>query len=201
MNMGFTQGVSKIDYQAIIRPHMRDKRYNHSIAVAVQAVHLAKIWGADEEKAHIAGTLHDICKEWSRDDMLKLIEKHGIILDKITKGEQGLWHSAVGSAYIRELGITDDEILSAVRYHTSAKSKMTLLEKIIYLADLTSADRDYPDIDYMRGLCESSLDKAMYEALKYIVGDLVQGNMAIVKDTWQAYNYYLGKQIKNGGQI
>ncbi len=190
-----------MDYNEIVRSQMGEKRYTHSVEVARQAVHLAKIWGADEEKAHLAGLVHDICKEWSKSDMLKHIGEHDIILDKITLKESGLWHGIIGSVYIQKIGIVDEEIISAVRYHTSGRAKMTILDKIIYLADLTSADRDYPEVDYMRELCNTSLDRAMYEALQFIMGDLIRSGMAIVKDTYKAYNYYLDKHQRNGGTI
>ncbi|MBQ5717108.1 MAG: bis(5'-nucleosyl)-tetraphosphatase (symmetrical) YqeK, partial [Clostridia bacterium] len=99
-----------------------------------------------------------------------------------------LWHAILGSEYIRRELNDDEEIISAVRYHTTAKPDMTLLEKIIYLADFTSQDRDYNGVDEMRIAVREDLTVAMKEALKFSVADLVSQEKAIHPDTIAAYN-------------
>jgi len=182
-----------MDYKALIRPLMGEKRYNHSCAVAEQARHLAEKWGADPQKAWDAGILHDICKDMPKEEQLKCIRENGIIPSDILMGSKSLWHSLAGSLYLPTVGVTDPEILSAVRYHTSGRPEMSLLEQIVYLADLTSSDRDYPDAARMRELCELSLDKATFAAMQFIIGDLASRAKLIGETTWSAYNYYLAK--------
>ena len=182
-----------MDYRELIRPRMSEYRFVHSCAVAERAKHLALRWNADPEKAFIAGMVHDICKDISKEEQLKCITENGIIPDDVLLSNPSLWHSLAGSLFLPGVGIDDPEILSAVRYHTSAKADMTLLEEIIYMADLTSADRVYDDVDYVRQLCEESLHAATFYALQYIVGDLARQNRPISKDTWEAYNFYLQK--------
>ena len=94
-----------------------------------------------------------------------------------------------GAIYIKYmLNIDDEEIYDAVRYHTTAKANMSLMSKILYLADYTSRDRDYEDVDTMRKLVDISIEDAMKYALKYTITDLVNMNRAIHPDTLSAYN-------------
>lgn len=170
---------------------LKGERFNHSLLVAEQAEKLARIHGADTEKAWMAGVLHDCCKQLEDERLLQIIADSGIILDDATRHSPGLWHSIAASVFIpQQLPIQDEGILFAIRYHTSARADMSLLEQIIYLADLTSADRCYPDIGQMRGLAQTSLPQAMRYALTYIVGELVAQNKPICLDTYYAYHQY-----------
>ncbi len=177
------------DYKGIIKPMLTERRYFHSLCVADEAVRLAEKYGCDTEKAYTAGILHDIIKDTSKEDMLKMFSDFGIILTDVEKQAPKLWHAILGSVYIkRVLKIEDDEIVSAVRYHTTAKADMTLLDKIIDLADFTSLDRNYNGVEDMRRAVDIGLDVAMREALKFSVCDLAEKGRAIHPDTINAYN-------------
>ena len=177
------------NYKDIIKPKLTERRYIHSLCVADEAVKLAEKYGCDKDKAYIEGILHDIIKDTPNEDMLKMFDDFGIIPTDIEKQAPKLWHAILGSEYIkRVLKIDDDEIISAVRYHTTAKAGMTLLEKVIYLADFTSADRDYNGVDDMRRYVMQDLNLAMQEALKFSVIDLAEQGRAIHPDTLNAYN-------------
>lgn len=176
-------------YKDILKERLNEKRYFHSRCVADEAKRLAILYGADAEKAFFAGLLHDITKNATENEQLQMFEEFGIIADSITKKSHKLWHAVTGAAYIKNiLGITDEEVLSAVRYHTTAKRGMSLLEKILYLADFTSADRDYEDVDVMRKKVDISLDDAMRYALCYTIKELADKQVAIHPDTFEAYN-------------
>ena len=84
----------------------------------------------------------------------------------------------------------DDDILNAIRYHTVARKGMSLLEEIIYLADLTSADRDYSDVDYVRKLCKKNISDAMLYALQYSITDVIEKKSVLPRHTVEAYNQY-----------
>ena len=100
-----------------------------------------------------------------------------------------MWHAISGAAYVENiLKISDLEIIDAIRYHTTAKADMSLLAKILYLADFTSADRDYEDVDVIREYVNVSLEKAFIYALEYSITDLVNNNKAVHLDTIAAYN-------------
>jgi len=168
---------------------LSEKRYNHSIAVAIQAFKLAEIYNEDTAKAFIAGLVHDCCKEMTKEEQLKIINQFDIMLTDIEKSEPNIWHGYAASGYITEKwGINDKDICSAVKYHTCGKGNMTLLEKIIFVADLTSEDRNYPDGEKIREISYISLDRAIYECYKYIIPFIVNRGGSISQNTIDCYN-------------
>ncbi len=181
--------LSVKEYQKIIKPHLSDKRYRHSCEVAKAAKRLAKKYGADPDKAEIAGILHDIMKDTDKDEQLKIMDRFGIILNDIEAVTPNLWHQISGAAYVEnELNITDPDIVNPIRWHTSGKKDMTLMEKVVFIADFISDDRDYKGVDKMREVAKESLDKAIIEGLSFTISDLAQSEKAIVQDTFNAYN-------------
>ena len=165
------------------------KRFEHSLCVAKRAVELAEIYKQDVEKAYIAGLVHDACKEFSHDLQLKIINDFGIILSDIEKTESNIWHGYAASAYVKhKWGIADDEILNAVKYHTCGRGNMSVLEKIIFIADLTSDDRDYPDSKKIRKISENSLDEAIYNCYLYILPFIINRCGRITQNTVDCYN-------------
>lgn len=179
------------EFLDILKEKLTLSRLYHSICVAEKAKHLAEIFGADTEKAYTAGLIHDIMRYEPAEEMLKLIDEDG--KHKLTDSERKITvtlHAVAGEVYLRtKLGVTDEEILSAVRYHTTGKEKMTLLEKIIYVADLTSEDRDYPDVSKVRETAEESLEKATLRGLSFTIESNAKQNRPIHIDTIKAYNY------------
>lgn len=183
-------------YQLILKSRLNEKRYYHSLCVAKEAERLALKYGGDTEKCFLAGLLHDITKNSSEPEHLKLFETFGIMLSVVEKNAFKLWHAISGETYLRNvLGITDEEILDAVRYHTTAKKNMSLTAKILYLADFTSEDRDYPDVDVIRKYVDESLDKAFIYALQYSISDLINCEKAIHPDTLDAYNQSILERV------
>ncbi len=177
------------EYKEILQNRLTPKRYHHSLCVADEAVRLAKKYGGDTEKAYLAGLLHDITKNASVQEHLHIFDEFGIMLNDIEKNAEKLWHAISGAAYIEHiLGIKDKEIITAVRYHTTARAGMTQLEKLLYLADFTSSDRDYDDIDIMREKVEISMEAALDYALSYTINDLVSRGKPLHLDTINAYN-------------
>ncbi len=181
--------LSVKEYQKIIKPHLSDKRYHHSCEVAKAAKRLAKKYGADPDKAEIAGILHDILKDTPKDEQLKIMDRFGIILNDIEAVTPNLWHQISGAAYVKnELNIDDPDIVDPIRWHTSGKKDMTLMEKIVFVADFISDDRDYKGVDKMRTIAKESLDKAIIEGLSFTISELAENGKAIVSDTFDAYN-------------
>ena len=185
----FTMSEKYIEYKNILQERLTPKRYNHSLCVADEAVRLAKKYGGDCEKAYLAGLLHDITKNATQEEHLQIFSRFDIMLNDIEKNSEKLWHAISGAAYIENvLKIDDKEIITAVRYHTTARAGMTQLEKLLYLADFTSADRDYDDIDVMREKVEISQEAALDYALSYTINDLVSRGKPLHLDTVNAYN-------------
>ncbi len=176
-------------YKKILKSSLNEKRYHHSLCVADEAKRLAEKYGGDTEKCYLAGLLHDITKNLPDTEHLKIFEAFGIMLSVVERNANKLWHAMSGEAYLRNvLGIADEEILDAVRYHTTAKANMSLTAKILYLADFTSLDRDYDDVEVIREYVNQSLDKAFIYALQYSITDLAERERAIHPDTLNAYN-------------
>lgn len=177
------------NYKEILKSRLNEKRYFHSLCVADEALRLAQKYGGNSEKCYLAGLLHDITKNSPDEEHLQIFETFGIMLNDIEKNAEKLWHAMSGAAYIENvLKIDDKEIITAVRYHTTARAGMTQLEKLLYLADFTSLDRDYDDIDVMREKVDISLEAALDYALSYTINDLVSRGKPLHLDTVNAYN-------------
>lgn len=186
-----------LEFIEILKNRLTPKRFNHSLCVADEAVRLAKKYGGDCDKAYLAGLLHDITKNATKEEHLHIFNEFGIMLNDIEKSSEKLWHAISGSAYIEHLlRITDKDIIDSVRYHTTAREDMTHFEKIIYLADFTSSDRDYDDIDIMRKKVDISIEEALDYALSYTINDLVSRKKQLHLDTIKAYNQYVLKGEK-----
>lgn len=178
------------DLKSLLKEKLDEYRYIHSLNVADSALLLAEKYGADKEKAYFAGLVHDIMKNASDDEQLQIMAKGDIILSRTEKNNKKLWHAMAGEAYLRtQMGISDSDILNAVRYHTTGRAGMSLLEKVVYIADYISAERNYPDVDVMRRLSmEEGLDEAALYALKFSFASLPQRGSLIHIDSVEYYN-------------
>lgn len=181
--------MSIAEYKKIIKSMMSENRYNHCVNVSKEAVKLAKRYGGDEEKAAVAGILHDITKEMPKEEQLQIMLDSGIILDDIQKNAPKLWHGISGSVYIKKhFGIEDEDILNAICYHTTGRAGMSLLEKIIFVADFTSEERTYKGVATMRKKSRKSLEDAMLYGFKFTFSDLSSRELAIHPDELACYN-------------
>ncbi|MGN0571076.1 MAG: bis(5'-nucleosyl)-tetraphosphatase (symmetrical) YqeK [Candidatus Fimenecus sp.] len=175
-----------------IKKHLNPDRLYHSLNVADEAKKLALHYGADVEKAFTAGLLHDIMKNTPQVDLLKFFADNGIMLTKTEQISPKTWHAIAGTAYCEcVLGVTDKDILSAIRYHTTGRAGMTLLEKVLFIADFISADRDYDGVERMREKAYISLESAMEEGLQFTLEELAHNGWAIHEDSVDAYNEIL----------
>jgi len=179
------------ELKVLLKNRLSKKRYNHSVGVAEAAVKLAETYGENPEKAYLAGLLHDICKEEEPEKQKELMLEGNMNISGAELSAKALWHGPAGACYIKnELGIADNDILNAVRYHTVGRPSMSMLEKIIYIADLISDDRDYKDVDKMRKYAFSDFEKAMYEAVCYCITSVVKKQNYIPEGTLDLYNQY-----------
>lgn len=177
--------------KSILKSRLNEKRYYHSLCVADAARELAVIYGENADKAYFAGLLHDIMRNETEENMRSYINEHNILLDDATNKSLVLWHAFLGADYIRRaLGVTDVDIINSVRYHTTARKNMSLLEKIIFLADCSSADRNYWNVDEIRAVIKTDINKAMFEVLDFTVNDLKSKGLSVHPDTLDAYKEY-----------
>jgi nicotinate-nucleotide adenylyltransferase len=179
-------------YEKLIEDRLSPYRYHHSMCVAKKARELAEKHGVDPDKAYLAGILHDVTKETDDAEQRRLIELYEPMTD-LEMNNKKVYHQMSGAAFVQhELGITDPDIISGIRYHTTGRENMTLFEMIIYLADFTSADRDYPDVDIMRKKTDKNLLDGMLYSLSYTITSIVKQQRQIHPDTINCYNYIVG---------
>ncbi len=172
-----------------IKKHLNPDRLYHSLNVADEAKKLARKYGADEKKAFTAGLLHDIMKNKSQTDLLSFFSENHISQSDTERVSPKTWHAVAGAVYCeRVLGVTDKEILSAIRWHTTGRAGMTLLDKVIFIADFISADRTYDGVERMREKAYVSLECAMEEGLQFTIEELAHNGWAIHEDSVAAYN-------------
>ena len=182
----------------IVKKKMGEKRYIHSVSVSQIAFKLAKKYGVNEQKAALVGILHDITKEMPDEFHLELFKKNNIKLNEVEKRSKKLWHAISGSLYIKEeLHIDDEDILNAVKYHTTAREGMSKLEKIIFMADFISEDRKYENVKFMRKLAFEDLDEAIIYGLRVTIEGLLSRNQLVAKNTFKAYNDMIIKHCKD----
>ena len=178
--------------------YLSPKRIPHVQGCEWEAVRLAKRWGESEEDAAEAGILHDITKKLVLSEQLILSEKYGIINDTYETANVKLLHAKTGAALARDLFNISDRVYSAIRWHTTGKPDMTLLEKIIYMADYIEPNRDFPGVDKLRKLAYEDLDAAMALGLKMSLEDIRSYGAEPYEVTVSAYEWYKAKLTEKG---
>lgn len=165
------------------------KRYIHSIGVMETAMKLAKYYKVNEEQAKIAGLLHDCGKYENTDQILKDAYKFCIILDDVMEYSKGLVHGPLGG-YLAKIhyGVDDNEILEAISFHTTGRKNMTLLDKIIYLADYIEPGRNFNGVDEVRTLAYKNLNKALIKSMDNTIKHVINKKYLLHKNTIDARN-------------
>lgn len=177
-----------------LKTNLKEKRYYHILGVADTAKKLAKLNGVSEDKAEIAGLAHDVAKNLSKERMQEIIKENNIILSEVEKNNSDLWHSIIGPIVAKDkLMIDDEEVLSAMRWHTTGKENMSTLEKILYIADMIEPSRDFDGVEEIRQLTFKDLDKGVFLGLTHSIKFLLTKDLLIDINTIKARNYFLLK--------
>ncbi|QMV40517.1 bis(5'-nucleosyl)-tetraphosphatase (symmetrical) YqeK [Cohnella cholangitidis] len=170
------------------RRQMPDKRWKHTLGVVDTAIQLAKRYDGDPDKAELAALLHDYSKAWAIDRMEAIIRERHLPPDLLDHDKE-LWHAHVGAwAVATEHGIADEEVLDAIRYHTSGRENMTKLDKIVCLADYIEPGRDFPGVDKLRKLAKHNMEEALIAAFGSTIEVLVERGKRIFPLTVLARN-------------
>ena len=178
-------------YELLAKSMLSPKRFYHSVNVAALAVKLSERYGESPEKAKIAGILHDIFKETSEEELLQLMEKFGIILSENQKKVPKVWHGIVCAAYMeKELRIKDRDLCNAVKFHSTGRAGMSMLEKIIYAADLTSRERSYEGVEGLRSRAFTDIDAAVLAGCEFEIAKNKDKDF-LCEDTQKARDYLL----------
>ena len=172
-----------------IKRHIDKKRFRHSVNTAKEAVKLAKAYGADQSKAYVAGLLHDVAKV-SRVALDQLAKDYCISVDEFETRNPELTHGKLGAIMVsRQLGIKDKEILLAIRWHTTGRANMTLLEKIVYIADVIEPGRTFPGIDQIRKLAYQDIDAALILSLECVMQFVQSKGFSLHPKSVEAHAY------------
>jgi len=168
------------------------KRFNHSLGVMECAVELASRYGENVERAAVAGLLHDCARDIKGNEVFAKCEEYGVMVDHICRLQPELLHGPLGAMMIREeFGITDEDVVNAVRYHTTGRENMSLLEKIIFIADYIEPGRNFPGVDEIRKAAIEDMDSTMLMALDQTISYVLSKGGLLHPLTVNARNYLL----------
>ncbi|MBC9706161.1 MAG: bis(5'-nucleosyl)-tetraphosphatase (symmetrical) YqeK [Enterococcus sp.] len=186
-------GYSREILMQKIQMRMSERRFKHVLGVEEMAIALAEKYGCSPEKASIAALTHDYAKERPDDEFILVIKRDGYDTALLDYGN-AIWHGVVGASFVeRELGITDEEILHAIRVHTTGAAKMSLLDKIIYVADYIELGRVFPGVKEARELALIDLDEAVAFETKHTLAHLIEQEQQIYPKTIETYNRWVAQ--------
>lgn len=178
-----------------MKAHLKPSRYTHSLGVEVMAERLAAIHGADVEKAAFAGRYHDIAKCFTQDEMNEYVRKFG--LPEMYIDNNPLAHSKVAAEILRtEFGVTDEDVLNAVRSHTTGRKDMSLLEEIVYVSDAIEDNRNYEGLQELQEQAARDLDGACLFIMDWTLESLAGKGRTPDADTVEARDF-IQKRIEN----
>ncbi len=191
--------MQTIDYiTEYLKNNLSEKRFIHTMGVAEVAQSLAMKWGEDSSLAFLAGLVHDCAKEIKYCDAVSILEDFGYEFDGSEREFPMLIHGPCGAAFAKKkFGIENENVLNAVRYHTVGQPTMSLLEKIVYIADFIEPDRSFKEAELVRRLAFEDLDKAVLAEADTVIKFNIDRGAGIHPDTIITRNYYL-KLTKEG---
>lgn len=175
-----------------LKSNLLESRYNHTLGVVETAIKLAGINNVDKNKAEIASLAHDIAKNKTIHQLKEIIDRNNIKLSSYEEKTPELWHSIVAPILGKEIfGIEDEEILSAMRWHTTGKENMSKLDKIIYMADMIEPNRKFAEVDLIRQECFKDLDSGILNGLTHTIKYLLSKGFLVDINSVKARNYLI----------
>ncbi len=175
-----------------LKPGLKHKRFVHSVNVMETSILLARKYGVEEEKAAVAGLLHDCARDIKGERVFKLCDELGIETDYITRTQPELLHGPIGARLAEtEYGIADAEILDAIRYHTTGCERMSMLAKIVFIADYIEPGRTFPAVFEARKVVYNDIDKAILMSLEKTVRFVMDKGTLVHPNTINARNYII----------
>ena len=178
---------------------MKQKRVPHVMGVEEEAVKLARYWGADETLARRAGILHDCTKYWTLEENKALCAKYGVELDELENKAVKLLHSKTGACMAKYVFGEPEEVYQAIFWHTTAKADMTLLDKILYMADYIEPNRDFDGVERLRALSYQDLDKALLLGVESTIQEMEERGLPIHSNTLQARDWLRAHGVTTEG--
>lgn len=196
-------GMNYEEMKAELQKRLKPGRFRHSLGVADTAVFLARRFGVDEEKARVAGLLHDCAREFPNDALIEEAARRDIAVEPLERSMPLLLHAYIGAERVKEIyGVEDAEICQAIYRHTVGGGNMTPLDKIIWYADMIEPNRDYPEVEHLRRLArEASLDEMVLVGLSESIVFVVRKGHLVHPATVQARNEILLAQEARDSQV
>jgi predicted HD superfamily hydrolase involved in NAD metabolism len=180
--------LDRAQAEALISERLSPRRRDHAHRVTAEAVALAERFGAPVEKAELAGLLHDLCRELPDAEILAAAERYGVPVSPVeARRPKKILHGPVAAAELAELGV-DGEVCRAIALHTVGDAGMSVLEKVVYLADYVEPSRDFPGVDDVRALAQTSLDAAVGAAARLSLLDIIRRGRGVVPGALALYN-------------
>ncbi len=181
---------------SLLKSQLTEKRYNHSVSTAEMAVSLAKRYGVSPAKAQIAGLLHDCARAIPTGNLLQAAQQRGLDILPIEKKQPILLHAVLGAIIAKEqYQVTDEDILSAIAYHTVGAAKMSDLDKVIYLSDLLEPTRQPPVFEKLRAMISTaSLNELIVAAFNQSIIHIIDKGQLIHPQTILARNNILSSE-------
>lgn len=175
------------------KERVSEKRFNHILRVVEIAKKLSRVYDVDEEKAIIAALLHDVAKEMKDIDLLQFLKSRGYTPDKVERRMPKILHGRVGAFMAKEeMGVEDKLILDAITYHSICREEMTLLDKVIYIADAIEPGRKFENMEQLSNLAFSgNIDLAFLECINLSIEHVINKKEVIHLDTIRARNKLL----------
>lgn len=176
---------------------LSQERIEHSVRVANLSVELAKVYYIEQIQAYTAGLFHDIAKDITYEKSIQLARTYNYTLTESEIMNKKLLHAPIGALLAKfELGIENDDIINAIRWHTTGRANMSVLEKIVYIADVAEPGRKFLEAQEIKDLSFKDLNKAIVLSIKYSIKKLIEADRTIDSKTIECYNYY-SSQTKN----
>lgn len=176
----------------IAMSYLKYKRMAHVRGTEEEAIRLAQRYGADVTKARVAALLHDCTKKLNMEQQLALCEKYGIVLDAMEQKALKLLHAKTGAEIARDVFGVSDDVYEAIKWHTTGKADMTLLEKVIYLADYIEPTRDFPGVDALREKVYEDLDAGLAMGLAMTIEEMEEMGNPVHEKTLEALRFLKG---------
>ena len=173
-----------------------DDRFKHSIGVSKMARELARKYGINEEKAEKCGLMHDIAKEILPEDSLKYVKNNNIEINEIERLNPKLLHGSIGADICKNKYGFDEEMCNAIKWHTTGRANMSMMEKIVFVADKIDETRTYDDVDEYRKLAFENIDKAILEITNYVIRTNIEKGKLLSEKSIQTRNYILLNEKK-----
>ncbi len=179
-----------------IKERLTEHRYIHSIGVMKKAEELARFYGLDSKKARLIGIVHDIAKQMKPSEIEEYISKYNVELDEIEKSNTELIHAKIGADISKRKYNFDDQMVEAVKYHTTGHPNMDMMAKIIFIADKIEENRNYEGVEEKRQLAFLNIDKAIIETIEYTTKDSINRGKMIHTDSIDTRNYLLKNNLR-----